>query len=324
MVKKFLLTLTSLVLLCAFGIIATGCSSTDFGKQISANWGVSDTSETFTYDVLMDNMAYGNLVTSVRKIYKAEEITVDTVTDGAVTTKTVAVKEGYSIISGKINFYASSALDGDNLEYTSIVDKLLRPVYAFKTLTSDKFNAMHAGDEKFTPAVNYTYSIDYVYENSEFKKATYTYLEQGKDAKVGEITTKSNYYFDNDSLIFVLRSLPIVNMNSSFSYNVFNVKDGTATALYSSFATKQSLSDIPYFNNETVSAIRGNISLSQDIAGKAIQVYYSNEDITLKDVEYDDNGTVKTKDVLITKAPVKIIESTMTYVLRSVTATPRP
>ena len=324
MVKKFLFALTAVVLLCAFGVFATGCTSTDFGKQISPDWGVTDTSETFTYDVLLNNMAYGNLTTCVRKIYKAEDLNVKTVDSGAVSTKVISVKEGYSVITGKIDFYESGALYGDNLEYIAVVDKLLRPVYAFKTLTSDKYNAMHAGDEKFTPAVNYTYSIDYSYENSEFKKATYTYLEQDKDAKTGEITSKANYYFDNDSLIFVLRSLPITKMNSSFSYDVFNVKDGTATALYSSFTSKQSLSDVPYFNNEAVSAVRCNITLSRDIAGKSIQVFYSNEDITLTGLEYDDNGTIKTKDVLITKAPVKIIESTMTYVLRSVTATPRP
>ena len=324
MIKKLLLTLTSVVLLIAFGIVASGCSPTDFGKQLTANWGISDTSETFTYDVLMDNMAYGNLTTRVRKIYKAEDLTVNTVADGAVTTKVIPVKESYSVITGKIDFYAESALYCDNVEYVSIVDKLLRPVYAFKTLTVDKYNELHASDENYTPAANYSYSVDYVYENSEFKKASYAYLEQGKEVKTGEITTKANYYFDNDSLIFILRSLPIANMNSSFSYDVFNVKDGTSTALYSSFTTKKSLADIPYYNGEAVSTIRGNISLSRDISGKSIEIFYSNEDITLTGLEYDDNGTVKTKDVLITKAPVKIIESTMTYVLRSVTATPRP
>ena len=226
-------------------------------------------------------------------------------------------------LTGKTDFNPSGELGGDNLEYISIVDKLLRPVYTFKTLIADKYNAMHANNENYTAAVNYAYSIDYSYDNYDFSKATYAYLEQDKDVKTGEITTDAKYFFDNDSLIFVLRSLPIANMSSSFSYSIFNVKDGTSTALYSSFTPKQSLSDIPYFNNEAVSAIRCNISLSQDIAGKSIQVFYSNEDIT-NEFEYNDNGTQKTKEVVISKAPVKIIESTMTYVLRGVDATPRP
>ena len=323
MIKKLLLTLTAFMLLFAFSVSTTGCSATDYGKQISANWGIGDTDETFTYDVLMDNMLYGNFTTTVRKIYKAEDIEVKTIENGAVSTKNISVKEGYSIITGKTDFNPSGELGGDNLEYISIVDKLLRPVYTFKTLIADKYNAMHANNENYTAAVNYAYSIDYSYDNYDFSKATYAYLEQDKDVKTGEITTDAKYFFDNDSLIFVLRSLPIANMSSSFSYSIFNVKDGTSTALYSSFTPKQSLSDIPYFNNEAVSAISCNISLSQDIAGKSIKVFYSNEDIT-NEFEYNDNGTQKIKEVVISKAPVKIIESTMTYVLRIVDATPRP
>ena len=324
MVKKILIAFISILLVSVMALTFTGCSPTDFGKQLSANWGVGDISETFTYDALLNNKDYGTFTLSVRRVFKTETTTVNTVADGAVTTKELQINENCSVITGKLSFYADSELDGDGIEYVSIVDKLLRPVYVFKTLSADKYNALHASDENYTPAVNYAYSVDYSYENSEFKNAKYAYLEQGKEVKTGEISSKANYYFDNDSLILVLRSLPIANMNSSFSYDVFNIKDGTSTALYSSFTTKQSLSDVPYYNGEAVSTVRGTVSLSQDIAGKSIQVFYSNEDITLTGLEYDDNGTIKTKDVLIKKAPVKIIESTMTYVLRSVTATPRP
>jgi|GEM_PF-3992627 len=321
-IKRILTTILTVTLALLVALFSFGCSSTPVGDTLSADWGITDTEETYTYDVLIGGSNCGSLTLKVRKVYvtATENLPAYDFEAKAESVKAVTVKEQSSVITGEIAFTEGTDYFGDTLSFVSVLDRNLKPVYSYKYVSVDSYNLKNTSTDGETPAVSYCYTIDYTNQNG-----AYSYIDlASQEVKSGELVSSSNYYYDNDSLIFILRSLPLTsNASFTFEYETFTPKDGVITKLYSTASADQSLTDIPYYGADTVNSILVYVRLNQSMSGLPIKIYYGNDDIVVKDANYP-NGTSAGKDIYVAKPPLKIIESTTTYVLRGATVVARP
>lgn len=303
---KKLFAVIAIMLIPVFAL--TGCNNVS--NNLDGSWRRVYSKEVFVYEVTKQDLSgVGTLTITATEIAEGADYVVPTVTEELTEgNKTITVERLYSVFSYEFIF------NENTMSSVCIVDSNLKPVYSFKKADYSSVSGASSAANKS----NYMYCIDYSGTSASTTLAVYNSETSSfeKQDVADHSYNSSASLFDNDEIIFILRSLTSIdNDKCSYSYNVYSALDGEVKSMYSGSTPKQTIENVPYFTREsdsvTVNCHKVSMMLANlDIPGKYKYVYYSADTVTAND------------DLEVEKVPVMIEENDVVYMLKSITVTP--
>jgi len=269
--------------------IFTGCSTTTTAVTIKANWysqvsqeNIVSINEKVIYNIRYDDTDNSNTDMSISDFRGTYEMALNTDSENNL----YILKTKQTNISGKyVGADAEYDISNDTIETETkfkSVKNNLKPVSSYKKYSA--YSPLSDGT-----AVLYEYEYSTVYEGSN---ATVTLLSHSenytnhKDTITYTKIDKSNLYFDNDQLLFAIRSL---SLDKSFSATVsaispvdeklqsINIKVSDAEPFVTFNLKNLGVLEngVLLTDDKTISAIKTTVVLNATMTGNSIICYYA-------------------------------------------------